>query len=66
MTLDEKIARLLLRIWHWRIGHKWQFVRNIYGDEIIARNWMRSAYKCECGAYKYCPSLAGDEHDVRR
>lgn len=27
--------------------HQWRFLRNIHGDEIILRNYMRSVWKCE-------------------
>jgi ribosomal protein L37AE/L43A len=31
--------------------HDLEFVRNIYGDEIIERGWKRSLWKCKtCGA----------------
>ncbi len=30
--------------------HGLEFVRNIYGDEIIERGWKRSLWKCtKCG-----------------
>jgi ribosomal protein L37AE/L43A len=32
-------------------GHNLEFVRNIYGDEIIERGWKRSLWRCsKCGA----------------
>lgn len=31
--------------------HELEFVRNIYGDEIIERGWKRSLWRCQkCGA----------------
>lgn len=37
---------------------KQTFVRNIFGDEIIAYGWKRSVWKCEgCGKYVYHDSL---------
>ena len=52
------LKRLIIRIKHWRTGHNWAFVRNIYGDEINYRDGFRSEYKCTaCGAYKYGPML---------
>jgi hypothetical protein len=37
------------------------FVRNIYGDEIILRNWKRSEWRClKCGAYFFHDSLSVD------
>lgn len=54
------MKRLLTRIWHWRIGHQWMFVRNIYGDEIIWKGWKRSIYRCYCGAEKWCPELENE------
>ena len=33
--------------------HEYKFVRNIYGDEIIASGWKRSMWRCEkCGKFK--------------
>lgn len=33
--------------------HRFEFVRNIYGDEIIERGWMRSIWRCSvCGKTK--------------
>lgn len=30
--------------------HEFEFVRNIYGDEIIERGWKRSIWRCKhCG-----------------
>lgn len=43
-------------------GHKFQFERNIYGDEINYRNGKRSEWWCmHCGLYQYRPTL----HDVK-
>lgn len=37
------LKRLLCR-------HGFEFVRNIYGDEIIERGWKRSLWRCaHCG-----------------
>jgi hypothetical protein len=34
--------------------HDYQFIRNIYGDEIIWRGWKRSEWRCsKCGRIKY-------------
>jgi hypothetical protein len=43
----------------WRAGgHVLKFVRNIYGDEINARNGMRSEWRCvKCGKYEMRPDL---------
>lgn len=31
-------------------SHRFEFVRNIYGDEIIERGWKRSIWRCSvCG-----------------
>ena len=31
-------------------SHRFEFTRNIYGDEIIERGWKRSIWKCsQCG-----------------
>jgi hypothetical protein len=39
-------------------GHALKWVRNIYGDEINARNGMRSEWKCtHCGSYQMRPEL---------
>ena len=53
------MIRILRQLWCFLNGHaEFKFIRNIYGDEIIARNWMRSEYRClKCGAYKLCPDL---------
>jgi len=32
--------------------HRFSFVRNIYGDEIIEWNWKRSLWRCD-----YCSKL---------
>lgn len=53
------MRKIRLRLKHWRVGHVWQFVRNIYGDEINYADGMRSVYRCDCGKVKYCPSLHG-------
>jgi hypothetical protein len=32
--------------------HKWEWLRNIYGDEIIHRGYHRSVWTCsKCGAW---------------
>lgn len=50
-TIKRRIACLLN-------GHDLWFRRNIYGDEIIMRGWMRSEHEClRCGAIKYKPEL---------
>ena len=34
--------------------HTYEFVRNIYGDEIRYLGWKRSVWKCsKCGKIKY-------------
>ena len=34
--------------------HKYEFIRNIYGDEINAHNGMRSEWRCiKCGCIQY-------------
>lgn len=39
-------------------GHKFEFERNIYGDEINERGGKRSEYWCShCGLYQYRNSL---------
>lgn len=41
--------------------HKYLFVRNLYGDEIIEYGYKRSIYKClHCGKYKYSGELGSD------
>lgn len=33
--------------------HDFEFVRNIYGDEIIERGWKRSLWRCKhCGTHR--------------
>ena len=35
-------------------GHEMMWNRNIFGDEIIARGWKRTEFRCErCGHYEY-------------
>lgn len=54
------VVKLLVRLWHIRVGHEWQFVRNIYGDEINWCGGARSIYRCfGCGKEKWCPGLHG-------
>ncbi len=54
------IKLILLRIWHWRVGHDWLFVRNIYGDEINVCGGARSIYRCSgCRKEKWCFGLHG-------
>jgi hypothetical protein len=33
--------------------HFWFWTRNIYGDEIIYRNYVRSEWHCGCGAIEF-------------
>ena len=41
--------------------HRYLFVRNIYGDEIVEYGYKRSMYKCMyCGKYKYEKELGND------
>ena len=41
-----------------RCKHDYQFVRNIYGDEINQCGGYRSIWQCsKCGRYKYCKRL---------
>jgi len=36
------------------LHNEWKFIRNIYGDEIIAAGWRRSIWRCQrCGKHKY-------------
>ena len=38
--------------------HNYEFVRNIYGDEIRYLGWKRSEWKCsKCGKTKYANHL---------
>ena len=38
--------------------HNYEFVRNIYGDEIRYTGWKRSIWKCnKCGKIKYSEEL---------
>ena len=38
--------------------HSYQWVRNIYGDEIIEYGWKRSVHKCsKCGNVEYKDEL---------
>ena len=42
--------------------HKFNFIRNIYGDEIQECGYMRSVWKCQkCGAVKEFPDLHKDK-----
>lgn len=43
--------------------HEYEFVRNIYGDEVIfATNWNRSEWKCKkCGKHKLMSELYDKE-----
>ena len=42
--------------------HEYEFVRNIYGDEVIATNWNRSEWKCKkCGKHKLMSELYNKE-----
>jgi hypothetical protein len=53
------VRALRARHYCWKTGgHVDRFVRNIYGDEINARNGMRSEWKCNCcGRWKLRPEL---------
>ncbi len=56
------MRRFFIRVWHWRVGHEWEFKYNLYGDMIIYHNWNRSVYQCKsCGAEKWCPNLQEGE-----
>lgn len=56
------MRRFFIRVWHWRVGHEWEFKYNVYGDMIIYHNWNRSVYQCKsCGAEKWCPNLQEGE-----
>lgn len=34
--------------------HRYEFVRNLYGDEINYHNGKRNEYRCvKCGVYKW-------------
>jgi hypothetical protein len=47
-------------------GHALKWVRNIYGDEINARNGMRSEWKCtHCGSYQMWPELLRENSQDR-
>lgn len=38
--------------------HGYEFIRNVFGDEIIRLNGKRSIWKCKkCGKYHYSPFL---------
>ena len=51
-TLVQRIRWLFCR------HPNYEFVRNIYGDEIILRGWKRSIYRCEiCGHYIFKDEL---------
>lgn len=40
--------------------HDYEFVRNIYGDEIIEYGWDRSVWRCKhCGKYADFAGLHG-------
>lgn len=47
--------------WFTRLFHKhfWYWNRNIYGDEIISRNYKRSEWHCVCGAVQFRDQLVG-------
>ena len=52
------MKNFLMRLWHLRVGHSWEFKYNTYGDGIIYHNWNRSVYWCRtCPAVKWCPGL---------
>lgn len=59
VALPRLVRALRARHYCWKTGgHVDRFVRNIYGDEINARNGMRSEWKCNCcGRYKLRPQL---------
>lgn len=48
------IKRMLCR-------HEYEFVRNIYGDEIVHAGYNRSWWRCKkCGKWKLDPHLYPD------
>jgi hypothetical protein len=41
--------------------HSYEFVRNVYGDEIMSLGWKRSVWRCsKCSNIEYRDNL----HDV--
>ena len=45
--------------------HELEFVRNIYGDEIIERGWKRSIWRCrKCGKTVMQDALHADAPNV--
>ena len=54
-TTGNPIKRLLC-------DHEYEFVRNIYGDEIIHAGWNRSRWRCKkCGKWQARPYLFDEE-----
>ncbi len=46
-----------------RCTHRYEWFRNIYGDEIIYSGYKRSVWRCRfCGKYRYEDHM----HDPRR
>jgi hypothetical protein len=44
--------------WTSEYGHRWEFVRNVYGDEIHALGGSRSVHQCtRCGRVLYYHAL---------
>jgi hypothetical protein len=61
----ETTMKLLAYIGCLRKGHQPAFVRNVYGDEIVALGNARSIFKCtHCGRTLYQGHLA-EQHLVR-
>lgn len=47
--------------------HEYEFVRNIYGDEINQLDGKRSEWKCKkCGNIKYRDELYNDKHRTHK
>lgn len=45
-------------------NHEYVFVRNIHGDEIIAKGWKRSIWRCQlCGKQHHDDILVTDPTD---
>ena len=58
------IFRILLEIYKSILcKHDFEFVRNIYGDQIRYNSWNRSMWKCKkCGKLKYKQNLFNDDY----
>jgi len=55
MGAPEIVMNILKRLF---CKHTYNFVRNIYGDEIRYLGWKRSIWKCsKCGKIKYSEHL---------